>query len=148
MKLSKNNEKVISALKARKLTYLIKPFKRMVELDQLDIITVHKMTWKVIMRETHSNNISVRDFEQLMLSYLTHFGIITVKKKRKDVRESKERVKSYRKDKKALGYKQLSVLVSQRDLGALKCFKDDRGMTYQEVLSYMISKLPVKITKL
>ena len=120
----------------------------MVELDKLGKIRVHKMIWKVIMRKVYDKYLTRADLENFIISYLLNFGIAVAKKKRIDPRKSKERVKSHRMAKKALGYSQLSVLVSEDDLERLKRFKNDRDMTYQELLAYMISKLPVKITKL
>ena len=117
----------------------------MVELDKLGKIRVHKMTWKVIMREVYDKYLTRADLENLIISYLVNFGIEVAKKKRIDPRKSKERVKSHRMAKKALGYSQLSFLVSEDDLKRLKHFKNDRDMTYQELLAYMIKNLPVKV---
>ena len=145
MKLSKNNQKVIDTLRDKQLTYLIKPFKQMVEWDKLGKIRVHKMTWKVIMREVYNKYLTRADLENLIISYLVNFGIQVQKKIRTDPRKSKERVKSHREQKKALGYSQLSVLVSKDDLARLKRHKERYNLTYEEVFSYMINCLPVKI---
>ena len=140
MKLSKNNLKIIDTLRDKQLNYLIKPFTQMVELDKLGKIKIHKMTWKVIMREIYSD-LSKADLENMIISYLVAYGVMVVKKKRID-KSSKERVKEFRKSKKELGYKQLSVLISPFDLERLKLFKSQNNMTYQEALSYLIKKLP------
>lgn len=145
MVLSENNKKVIYSLRGKQLTYLIRPFLLMVELDKLGEIKIHKMTWKVIMREVYDEHLTRADLENLIISYLVNFGIMVEKKKRQDARVSKERVKTHRKAKKVLGYTQMSVLVSKDDLERLKCYKKDTGMTHQELLSYMINKLPVKV---
>jgi predicted DNA binding CopG/RHH family protein len=145
MKLSKNNQKVIDSLRDKQLTYLIKPFKKMVELDKLGKIKIHKMTWKVIMREVYNKYLTRSELEKVIISHLVSFGVLVVKKKRNDPRKSKERVKKHREDKKVLGYTQLSVLVSKDDLERLKRFKTHRGMTYQELLAYMIKNLPVRV---
>ena len=145
MKLSKNNQKIVDTLRDKQLNYLVKPFLKMVELDNLGKIRVHKMTWKVIMREVYNKYLIRADLENLIISYLVNFGIEVAKKKRIDPRKSKERVKSHRMAKKALGYSQLSFLVSEDDLKRLKHFKNDRDMTYQELLAYMIKNLPVKV---
>jgi len=145
MKFSKNNQKVVDALRDKQLTYLIKPFSKMVELDKLGKIRVHKTTWKVIMREVCDEYLTRADLDNLIISYLVNFGILVAKKKRIDPRKSKERVKSHREQKKVLGYSQLSVSVSKDDLERLKRFKKLRGMTHQELLSYMINNLPLKI---
>jgi len=145
MVLSKNNQKIVDTLRDKQLTYLIKPFEKMVEFDKLGKIRVHKMTWKVIMREVYDKYLTRADLENLIISYLVNFGIEVAKKKRIDPRKSKERVKSHREHKKALGYTQLSVLVSKDDLECLKRFKKHRGMTHQEVFKFMIKQLPVKI---
>ena len=145
MKLSKNNQKIVDTLRDKQLNYLVKPFLNMVELDKLGKIRVHKMTWKVIMREVYDKYLTRADLENLIISYLVNFGIEVAKKKRIDPRKSKERVKSHRMAKKALGYSQLSFLVSEDDLKRLKHFKNDRDMTYQELLAYMIKNLPVKV---
>jgi len=144
MKLSKNNQKVVDTLREKQLTYLVKPFLQMVELDKLGKIRIHKMTWKVIMREVHDKYLTRADLENLIISYLVNFGVVVQKKKREDSRVSKERVKNHRDSKKALGYSQLSFMVSEADLKHLKRFKKLRGMTYQELLSYMIKHLPLK----
>jgi len=144
MKLSKNNQKVVDTLRDKQLTYLVRPFKEMVELDKLGKIKIHKMTWKVIMREVYDKYATRQDLEKFFISYLVNFGILVATKKRIDPRKSKERVKSHREHKKALGYTQLSVSLSKGDLERLKRFKEGRGMTYQQVLSYMVSQLPVK----
>jgi len=145
MKLSKNNQEVIDVLRDKQLIYLIRPFLQMVELDKLGKIKIHKMTWKVIMREVHDEYLTRADLENLIISYLINFGIAVVKKKRIDPRKSKERVKSHRERKKVLGYSQLSILVSKDDLERLKRLKMSRNMTYQELLSYMIKNLPANI---
>ena len=145
MVLSKNNQKIVDTLRDKQLTYLVKPFQKMIELDKLGKIKVHKMTWKVIMREVYDKYLTRADLEKLIISYLVNFGIEVAKKKRIDPRKSKERVKSHREHKKALGYTQLSVLVSKDDLERLKRFKKHRGMTHQEVFEFMIKQLPVKI---
>lgn len=145
MKLSKNNMVVIDALRAKQLTYLIQPFKNMVELDKRGAIRIHKMSWKVIMRDVYNEYQTRADLEKLIISYLVVHGIFVVKKKRIDPRKSKERVKKHRDRKKVLGYTSLSVSLSKGDLNHLKRFKDSHNMTHEEVLSFMISRLPVKI---
>jgi len=145
MKLSKNNQKIVDILREKQLTHLIKPFVRMVELDKLGKIKVHKMTWKVIMRDFHDKHATRADLENVIVSYLAHFGIILMRQDKVDPKVSKERVKKFRSIKKALGYKNVSFLVSELDLERLKQYKEAQGMTYQEVLSFMISKLPKKV---
>jgi len=141
MKLSKGNQKVVDVLRTKQLTYLIKPFREMVELSKLGKIKIHKMTWKVIMRDINNEHIARSELENMFIAYFVNFGIFVVKKRIKDKRVSKERVKSHREHKKSLGYTQLSVMVSEENLDRLKRFKKKRKMTYQEAFEFMIRKL-------
>lgn len=134
---------IVDRLRDRQLTFLIKPFKQMVEQDKSGEIKIHKMTWKIILREFYNEHATRNDLSKVLVAYLVNFGIAVVKKKRTDPRSSKERVKSHREHKKVLGYKQLSVLLSVDDLERLKRFKRLRGMTYQDAFEFMINKLPV-----
>jgi len=68
MELSKNNQKVVNLLRDKQLTYLIKPFKKMIELDQLGKIKIHKMTWKSIMSEVYNEYLTRADLEILIIS--------------------------------------------------------------------------------
>jgi hypothetical protein len=145
MKLTKNNQKIVDTLRDKQLHYLIKPFLLMVELDKIGKIKVHKMTWKVIMREVYDKYLVRSDLENFIISYLVNFGIAVAKKKRNDPRKSKERVKSHREQKKALGYSQLSVLVSKDDLERLKRYKELFNLTYEQAFSKLINSAPVKL---
>jgi len=134
MKLSKNNQKIISVLEDKKLNYLIKPFLEMVELSRLKKIKIHKMTWSAIMREFHNKENTKSDIEKFLKSYLVNYGIYAVKKKIIDKRDSKDRVSKHRADKKALGYKTISIQISPDDYKILARYKDDFDLTYSEAL--------------
>ena len=111
MKLSKNDQTVISVLRNRHLTHLIKPYLQLLELKKNGKITIHKLTFKSIMKVVYSD-IPRKDVESFFLQLFVNFCIFYVKRNTKDPRESKQRVKKHRETKKALGYTQLSFLVS------------------------------------
>lgn len=142
MKLSKNNQKIVDTLRDKKLIYLIKPFHKMIELENLKEIQIHKMTWKVIMREIYNEENTKLDIEKLMIGYFVHFGVMTPKKKIIDTRESKNRVAKHRADKKALGYKTISVQLDPYDFEILKKFREDFDLTYSEAIHQLLSKAP------
>jgi len=141
MKLSNNDKMIIEVLRNNNLHYLIRPFKQMIELNKLGHIKIHRMTWKVIMRVFHDDRSTKKALENCLVTNFAVFGILPVRRKTSDRRLSKNRVQRYRKQKKELGYKQLSVLVSESDLERVKRFKLKNGMTYQEVFSYMINNM-------
>ncbi len=142
---SKNNDKVIEVLRLLQLTYLIKPFEDMVSLEQNKKITIHKMTWKVIMREIHNyEDLGRKHIEQTLLAYFTHFGILIIKRVKIDKRVSKERVKRYREQKKELGYRNVSFLVNSSDYDRFKRFIDDFDFTYEQAFHELLKNLPAK----
>jgi len=142
MKLSKNNNKIVTVLKDKKLNYLVKPFLEMVELDKLKKIKIHKMTWSVILREFYDEENTKADIEKLIKGYLVHFGLVVVKKKVSDKRVSKERVSKHRADKKALGYKTVSIQLNPYDYERLAKYKADFDLTYSEAISKLLTKAP------
>lgn len=142
MKLSKNNEKIVSVLKEKKLNYLVKPFLEMVELNSLKKIRIHKMTWSVIMREFYNEENTKADIEIFLKSYLVNYGILAIKKKVVDKRVSKERVNKHRADKKALGYKTVSIQLHPYDYERLVKYKTDFDLTYSEAISKLLAKAP------
>jgi len=142
MKLSRNNEKIVSVLKEKKLNYLVKPFLEMVELNSLKKIKIHKMTWSVIMREFYNEENTKADIEIFLKSYLVNYGILAIKKKVVDKRVSKERVNKHRADKKALGYKTVSIQLHPYDYERLVKYKTDFDLTYAEAISNLLKKVP------
>lgn len=140
MQLSKNNQTVVDALRDKQLNYLVKPFKQLVELDKLEKIKVHKMTWKSILNEAYNG--SRLDLENTIISYLVNFGVFVAKKKRVDKRISKERVKKHREDKKALGYKTVSFELSPKVYNRLQKFKSKEDLTYADAIELLLSLLP------
>ena len=142
MKLSKNNQKIVDTLKEKKLIYLIKPFEKMIELEKLKKILIHKMTWKVIMREIYDQDNTKADIEKMMISYFALYGILTVKKKTVDKRVSKDRVAKHRSDRKAIGFKTISIQLYPYDFERLKEFKKDFDLTYTEAISKLLEKAP------
>jgi hypothetical protein len=142
MELSKNNNKIVTVLKDKKLNYLVKPFLEMVELDKLKKIKIHKMTWSVIMREFYNEENTKSDIEIFIKSYLVNYGILAIKKKIVDKRVSKERVSKHRADKKALGYKTVSIQLDPYSYERLKQFRKDFDLTYADAISELLSKAP------
>jgi len=142
MKLSKNNQKIIDTLRDKKLVRLIKPFLKMIELEKLKEIVIHKMTWKVIMREIYNEHNTKSDIEKMMISYFVLYNILAPKKKTVDKRESKERVAKHRADRKASGFKTISVQLYPYDFERLKEFKEDFDLTYTEAISKLLEKAP------
>lgn len=138
MKLSKNNQTVVNRLRKENLTYLIIPFLKMVELDRLGKIRVHKMSWKVIMREVYDEGLERFEIENMIISYLVNFGIVVVKKKVVDKRKSKERVAKHRTMKKELGYKTISVNLSPDDYEQVKRLKKLNNVTYNELFELFL----------
>ena len=145
MKLSKNNQIVVDRLRKENLTYLIIPFNRMVELDKLGKIRVHKMTWKVIMREVYDTDMSRSEIENMIISYLVNFGIAVAKKKVVDKRESKERVAKHRSKQKELGYKTISVKLSPADYEKVKRIKKLNNFTYDELFQALFNGKNIRI---
>jgi len=141
-KLSKNNQKVIDVLREKKLNYLIVPFKKMIELENAGEINIHKMSWKKIMQTVYQGYKSV--IEKEIRAYVIHYGLIAPKRKREDTRISKERVKSYRENKKALGYRQVSIQVSRDDYRRLQAYKEHFGLTYEQAIHKLLAIVKIK----
>lgn len=137
---NKNNDKVIEVLRILQLTYLIKPFEKMISLEQNKKITIHKMSWKVIMRDIHGyEDLGRKHVEQTLLSYFLHFGILVQKRVKVDKRVSKERVKRHRELKKELGYRTISILVNSADFERFKRFIDDFNLTYEQAFNRLLN---------
>ena len=99
IKLSNNNQKIIDTLKKHKLTYLVTPFKKMVELDKLKEIKIHRMEWKHILREIYNEKNTKFELEKLLIPYFNTYEIPYQNKEILDHSKSKERVNKHRKDK-------------------------------------------------
>lgn len=137
---NKNNDKVIEVLRTLQLTYLINPFNTLVSLEQNQKIKIHKMTWKVIMRDIHGyEDLGRKHVEQTLLSYFLHFGIIVMKSPKVDKRVSKERVKRHREQKKEQGYRNVSILLNSADYDRFKRFTDAFGLTYEQALNKLLN---------
>lgn len=137
---NKNNDKVIEVLRILQLTYLIKPFEKMISLEQNKKITIHKMSWKVIMRDIHDyEHLGRKHIEKTFLSYFLHFGILVQKRVKVDKRVSKERVKRHRELKKELGYRTISILVNSADFERFKRFIDDFNLTYEQAFNRLLN---------
>lgn len=76
-----------------------------------------------------------------MISYFVAFGILVVKKNRVDKRVSKDRVKKHREDKKALGYKTITVELNPIVFERLQRFKEQKKLTYAEVIELLLPVL-------
>ena len=142
--LSENNKKVIDVLRDKNLIYLIRPFKKMIELEKSGEIKIHKMSWKKIMQTVHQGHKTL--IEKEIRAYVIHYGLIAEKRKREDKRISKERVKTHRENKKALGYKQISFQVTKDDYERIQAYKEHYGYTYEQVIHSLISRVKMQKT--
>lgn len=136
---------IIELLRDKNLTYLIDPFRRMVELNKLNKINIHLMTWKVIMRYVHNireNGGNRKDLEKFIVSYLVLYGILFIPaRKVKKVKSTvgKDRVKKHRAIKKELGYKTISIQLSPDNYERMKRYKMRNNLTYNDLIDKLLN---------
>ncbi len=142
MKLSENNQFIVDKLREKQLSRYVKPFKKMVELDKLGEIDIRPMTWKKIMTIFRDPFSDRYDLEMCISSYLIHFGLVVIPLKKKKVKKrvARERVKRHRMEKKALGYRQVSFMLSPADFERLRDLRKKQGFTYSEALNYLLDR--------
>ena len=139
MVLGKNNLKVIEVLRDKNLSHLVEPFKKMVELDKLGNIKIHKMTWKVIMRDIYNPMSKRLDIENMIVSYLVNFGLAYVPPKKQKSTVSKDRVRKHRAMKKELGYKTISIELSPDNYEKMKRYKVLNKLTYNDLIDKLLN---------
>ncbi len=142
MALSEKNKIVVDRLREKQLGRYVKPFLKMVELDKLKKIVIRPMTWKLIMKTFNDVDSDRYDLELCISSYLVHFGLIVVPLKQKKVKKrvTRERVKRHREQKKALGYRQVSIQLTNDDYERLQAYKLKFKLTYSEALHKLLSR--------
>ena len=135
MFLNSNNRKIIETLRDKNLNFLVKPFKDLIQLEQDHKIKIHKMSWKVIMRNIHSGSRS--EIRETLTSYLDDFAVSYKLPNVVNV-PSKDRVKKHRSEKKKLGYKTVCIDLDRETYDRLQREKKKYNLTYPDLVKKLM----------